>query len=101
MSSLLQSQGKTKGGRHEIFVYLRAAGMSKLTAPSGEVKTMIKLYRVWRKPAGMIGCWVLWRLNGRSRPLDLSIPTAVEKLPFDAHPLSDDDAAAYWWGDAR
>jgi hypothetical protein len=55
-----------------------------------------KLYRIYRKPCGMFGCWVVFRYNGKENVPDLSVPIAVEKLPRDATPLSDEDSIAYW-----
>lgn len=55
-----------------------------------------QLYRAWRKPRGMFGCWVVFRYNGCDQVPDLSVPIAVERLPRDAKPLSTDEAAEYW-----
>lgn len=79
MSSIMQSSGRSKEGKHEIFLSYHGG-----------------LYRVWRKPCGMLGNWVLWKLNGKNRPLDLSLPTDVAHLPNDAEKLTAAEAEAYW-----
>lgn len=58
--------------------------------------TVPKLYRIFRRPLGMFGCWVTFRYNGETHAPDLSVPTRVEKLPRDAIALTDDEAARYW-----
>jgi hypothetical protein len=69
----------------------------KLTRPDGSETTCPKLYRVWRKPKGMWGCWVVFVWNGEEHVPDLSTPIAVEKLPRDAEALTDEEAAGYWF----
>jgi hypothetical protein len=69
----------------------------KLTRPDGTVTTCAKLYRIWRKPVGMWGCWVVFRWNGEEHVPDLSVPIGVDKLPRDAEALTDDEAAKYWF----
>lgn len=107
MSSILQSHGRTRttaGGRvqHELFVYQVRSGepaeLSDLAHPDGGRRSEPKLYRIWRTPSGQLGQWVLWRLNGVDRMLDLSIPSQFEMLPRGAKPLTDKEAAAYWFG---
>lgn len=68
-----------------------------LTRPNGTETIVSKLYRIWRKPCGMFGCWVVFRYNGEEHVPDLSVPIGVYKLPRDAEPLTDDEAAAYWF----
>ena len=46
-----------------------------------------RLYRIFRKPAGMCGCWVVFRINGQEMVPDLSVFTRVTKLPRDAKPV--------------
>lgn len=55
-----------------------------------------QLYRVWRKPAGMLGCWVVFRYNGKEHVPDLSCPLGVDKLPRGAEKLSPQDNAIAW-----
>lgn len=56
-----------------------------------------KLYRIFRKPTGMWGCWVTFRYNGSEHAPDLSVPIHVEKLPRDAEPLTEEEAKKYWF----
>lgn len=69
----------------------------ELQRPDGSKTKVAKLYRIWRKPAGMFGCWVVFRYNGEEHVPDLSIPIGVDKLPRDAEPLTDEEAASYWF----
>jgi len=54
------------------------------------------LYTAWRKPAGMFGCWVVFRYNGTEHVPDLSVPIDVEDLPRGAIRMSDENACTYW-----
>ena len=69
----------------------------ELLKPDGSKTTMPRLYEVYRKPAGTFGCWVVFRWNNEEHIPDLSVPISVTKLPHDAKPISDDDAAKYWF----
>ena len=69
----------------------------ELVKPDGSKTTVPKLYEVYRKPAGTFGCWVVFRWNNEEHVPDLSVPISVTKLPHDAKPISDDDAAKYWF----
>ena len=62
--------------------------------------TCPKLYRIFRRPAGMFGCWVVFRWNGKTHVPDLSVPIAVDALPRDAKPLTDIEAETYWFGES-
>lgn len=55
-----------------------------------------QLYILWRKPRGMLGCWVVFRYNGEDHVPDLSCPHGVEKLPRDAQKLTAEENAAEW-----
>ena len=59
-------------------------------------RTHAQLYRAYRKPAGMFGCWVVFRWNGTEHVPDLSIPIATYQLPKDAVPLTDIENAQSW-----
>ena len=103
MSSLLQSPGRSTRERgHEIFISRGSEWIGnehKATEPTTCERCHSKhekLYRIWRKPRGMFGPWVLWRVNGADRPLDLSIPYTVDKIPRGAEPLTEEEAANYW-----
>src|ERR1017187_2332385 len=54
------------------------------------------LYRAWRKPRGMWGCWVMFQYNGKLRAPDLSVPISILKLPKDAKRLTDEECISYW-----
>lgn len=69
----------------------------ELVRPNGTRTTCAKLYRVFRKPAGMFGCWVVFRWNGAEHVPDLSVPIGVKKLPRDAQALSNEEASRYWF----
>jgi hypothetical protein len=55
-----------------------------------------RLYRIWRKPVGMCGCWVGFKLGSKISYPDLSVPIGLEKLPKDAKALSDEESRRYW-----
>ena len=123
MSSLLQHRGQIKDGKVELLMYLVKKGPEWegyngpesyhpspdsttfcedaepviLTRPDGTKSACAKLYRIWRKPVGMWGCWVVFRYNGKEHVPDLSVPISVLKLPRDAKPLTDEEAARYWF----
>lgn len=120
MSSLLQHHGgrSTCGRKIEILFYLVHKGpewetycgpgsynprpdstawtMESEPVTLADGKTRPKLYRVFRRPVGILGCWVQFRYNGEIHVPDLSVPVSVFKLPRDARPLSDEEALAYW-----
>lgn len=50
----------------------------------------------YRKPAGTLGPWVVFRYNGQEHVPDLSIPISVEELPRGAVTLSDSDSTIIW-----
>lgn len=62
----------------------------------GKKHIVPKLYRIWRKPAGMFGCWVVFRINGKEQVPDLSCPIGLPKLPRDAVALTDAEAIESW-----
>ena len=59
-------------------------------------KEHARIHVAYRKPAGMFGCWVVFRYNGAKHVPDLSIPISVFTLPKDAVALSDADSSALW-----
>jgi len=126
VSSLLQHHGcttKPRPGYVELLMYLVEKGplWEKYNGPDsydpspdsttfaidkepislqrddGTVSEVAKLYRVWRKPRGMFGCWVVFKYNGAEHVPDLSVPIAVFKLPRDAEPLTEDEMRQYWF----
>lgn len=69
----------------------------ELTRPNGTKAICPKLYRIWRKPCGMFGCWVVFRYNGKKQVPDLSVPISLNVLPRDAEELTEQEAIAYWF----
>lgn len=112
MSSLLQFSGEIRGHRVGL----------EFTQPSpwnSEAKRFVltdgyrcatcerehsRIYVAFRRPVGMLGCWVQFRINGRVHAPDLSIPIevnpesayGVRRLPRDAKPLSDEESSKRW-----
>jgi len=113
MSSLLQFNGKVESGKVGLqFTLVRKipwiVGDLHLTKPE-DVDTHIctvcggshaRIHEAFRKPAGMFGCWVVFRYNGEEHVPDLSIPISVEKLPRDARRLNDTESSQYWHTEA-
>ena len=57
------------------------------------------IWVAYRKPAGMFGCWVVFRYNGQEEVPDLSIPISLkpgEKLPKGAVKLSGIESSKIW-----
>lgn len=82
---------------------VRRRGDGKLELEGIEKETCIecgrehdKLYRFFRKPAGMLGQFVTFRINGEVEAPDLSIPMRLAKMPRDAEPMSKEASAQYW-----
>lgn len=116
MSSLMQHNGRIDRRKGiELFFYLVEKDVDWETYngpnaynPSPDSTTFTKytelipgtsqpvLYRVWRKPCGMFGPWVVFRYNGKKNVPDLSIPIPVFKLPNDAERLTNEETIAYW-----
>lgn len=71
----------------------------QLTHPDGSISIQPQLYRCWRKPVGMFGCWVVFRYNGTENVPDLSCPISTLQLPRDAKPLSVEEQQQYWFKD--
>lgn len=107
MSSLLQHDGEIRGNRVVLKMYLvkkekdPASGI--LREEDAETALCLSchrphavLYKVARRPVGMLGCWVQFRWNGEVHAPDLSIPIRVERLPRDAERMAPAEAAAYW-----
>jgi hypothetical protein len=120
MSSLLQHGGPTKVGKHGrgyvgLLMYRVLPSErwpdSNLGADAEPVacahpdrespgwrglKSHPKLYIVWRRPVGMLGCWVQFRYNGAVHAPDLSVPIAVVELPRDAKVWGEAEVERYW-----
>jgi hypothetical protein len=114
MSSLMQHTGEVSNGKVELHAYLVTKGKDwekyngpDAYKPSPDSTTFTDyaeldssgnphLYRFWRKPAGMFGCWVVFRYNGGEHVPDLSVPISLFKMPRDAEKLSDAESVAHW-----
>ena len=116
MSSLLQHHGgrSTDGRKVELICYLVTKGKNwdkhngpDAYNPSPEGVTFTdyaetdqdgrpKLYRFYRRPKGMFGCWVVFQYNNADHVPDLSCPLAMLKLPRDAKPLTAEESTAHW-----
>ncbi len=59
-------------------------------------RTHAQIYRVFRKPAGMFGPWVVFRYNGDEHVPDLSHPIAIVQLPRGAERLSAEENSETW-----
>ena len=91
--------GRSKdGSKVELLLELLQPGTSfpaeMFTGPDGKRRGV--LHRIYRRPAGTLGCWVVFRYNGEEHGPDLSIPISVFKLPRDAERVPDDVAYRYW-----
>jgi len=114
MSSLLQFNGTVSRRGVDLQLYHTApntddiAGLGSIYAdmPTAGHDTDViylpggkKLNRIWtatRKPKGLFGCWVVFRINGKDAVPDLSCPIATFKLPRDAKPMPIDECIAAW-----
>jgi hypothetical protein len=54
------------------------------------------LWRFFREPAGMCGCWVVFKYNGQNHVPDLSVPISLFSIPKDAEKLSDEESVKHW-----
>ena len=116
MSSLLQHHGgrSPDGRKVELLAYLVKKGkdLEKYNGPqaynpSPDSTTFTDyaeldssgnphLYRFYRRPCGMCGCWVVFQYNGEEHVPDLSVPISLFKLPRDAQKLTDAESVAHW-----
>lgn len=113
MSSLLQFNGEIKAGKVGLlFTKIRKEYYSlNENPPTGSLWQEVDidvfecpkcgrehsvLYRAWRKPRGMMGCWVIFEYNGDKHVPDLSVPISIEKIPKDAERMSIEYSAKYW-----
>ena len=56
-----------------------------------------RLFTFARKPAGMLGCWVVFRWHGEEHVPDLSLPIGIPgKPPKGAVPMSDEESTEHW-----
>ena len=107
MSSLLQFNGTVDERGVGLLFYLVGKGEPSYSdpvetiartddRPPGSFPRHPVLYRAFRKPVGMLGCWVQFRYLGRVNAPDLSLPVAVDTVPRGAVRLTDEEIATYW-----
>jgi len=116
MSSLLQHHGErsTDGRKVELLAYHVAKGKdwNKYNGPDAYNPSIDgttfcddteldssgnpRLWRFYRRPKGMCGCWVVFRVNGKDSVPDLSCPEPMLQLPRDAQKLTDAESVAHW-----
>ena len=119
MSSLLQFNGEiTREGVH-IPVYLKPEAVGLKTfehhfdLPQGDPgrcvynmaepvacsrcgKNHQQLYIIVRKPVGMCGCWVIFRINGKKEAHDLSCPVDLDRIPRGARKVTAEENEKIW-----
>ena len=100
MSSLLQFNGQIdkRGVQLEAYLVRQDDEFEPVEQVVCETcgKPHPKLYGFWRKPAGMMGPWVVFRYNGEEHVPDLSVPIRLTVLPRDARPFSAQENAKSW-----
>ena len=62
-------------------------------------KTHARIGIAYRRPRGMLGCWVQFQYNGQMHAPDLSVPISVEKYPLGTVMMSDEESSKYWHGE--
>jgi len=69
----------------------------RLTEPCSQCsKSHEILWIIKRRPAGVLGHFPIFRINGSEVLVDASLPTGVLALPRDAKRLSPEKAAKLW-----
>lgn len=107
MSSLLQFGGDVRDGTVGLqFVLVRPSVPEDDTPYSTvDVETFTcrqcgrehsRIAVAYRRPVGMLGCWVIFRYLGKENVPDLSIPISVPAYPRGSRVLSDDESAKIW-----
>jgi hypothetical protein len=106
MSSLMQFNGKIdKKGVHLEFYLVEKKETTYGWKTVKEMEPVIcsvcgkehpRLYTVARKPKGMCGCWVVFRIDGDDVVPDLSVPMRLEKMPYGAKRLTDQESSELW-----
>lgn len=59
-------------------------------------KSHPRIHIAFRKPIGMLGCWVLFCYNGAKHAPDLSHPISIFKIPKGSKPLDDLKNSECW-----
>ena len=101
MSSLLQFRGDISRRGVGLQFYLTTTG--ECTGRDVEPvwcaqcgREHPQVYVAFRKPAGMFGCWVVFRFLGAEHVPDLSLPIPVPRVPRGARRLDAGENAALW-----
>lgn len=100
MSSLMQHTGRIDSRGVGLMGYLQKEG----TYGEGiEFYTCSQcgrqhevLYEFFRKPRGMMGCWVIFAYCGEEHVPDLSIPIRLATVPRGARQMTEEEASKYW-----
>ncbi len=107
MNSLLQFRGDVQRGKVGLqFVLVRPSVPEDDTPYSMvDVETFIcckcgqehsRIAVAYRRPVGMLGCWVVFRYLGKENVPNLSIPISVLTYPRGSRVLSNDESAKLW-----
>jgi hypothetical protein len=102
VSSLLQHHGPIGHQGVRLELVLRADNDPWNAPPHEPVACTVcggvheQIHVAWRKPAGMMGCWVVFRVNGQKIVPDLSIPISISRIPRDAVALSAEETSEAW-----
>ena len=100
MSSLLQFNGTVDRSGVHIQCYLSGdkgfLGAKETVTNPKTGRELPVLYTFARKPAGMLGCWVVFRYLGEEHVPNLSCPLGLDSLPRGAVRLSDSETLKAW-----
>lgn len=98
MTSLLQHHGGRSADGRKVELLFKRTGwpQSAETYVSADGKVRPVLWRAYRRPVGLFGCWVVFRYCGEEHVPDLSVPISIVKPPRDAKRLTDAEADAHW-----
>lgn len=106
MSSLLQFNGDV--GKRGVELAFERYGKHPPYGPHGPTeldprvlcticdKEHIQIGLAWRKPVGMLGCWVQFRYLGGLHAPDLSVPISVLDWPRGTRILDAEENSKYW-----
>ena len=100
MSSLLQFNGNIDRQGVHIQCYLNGdkgfLGAAETVTDPETGRELPVLYTFARKPAGMLGCWVVFRYLGEKHVPNMSCPLNLDTLPRGAVRMTDDETLETW-----
>ena len=106
MSSLMQFDGKIdKKGVHLEFYLVKKIETMYGWRTEKELEPVVctvcgkehpRLYTMVRKPRGMMGNWVIFRVDGEFVVPDLRVPMRLERMPYKAKRLTDIESSELW-----